>query len=177
MSKPSAAMAAVKIGDRFGRFTVVGHSTRKHHLQCRCDCGHIVSVLLYNLIHGYSSQCIICARQPKRDLTGQRFGDWTVLTYAGRSTWNCRCKCGHTAVRPGSVVKRGGACQQCASQVAQAGRIDRERLAIIKASLAAGVRAASLARVLGISNERVRQLVAIYLQDPCSEAQADGANE
>ncbi len=33
-----------------------------------------------------------------RNLTGQQFGRWTVVSFAGmdlaRSTWNCRCECG-----------------------------------------------------------------------------------
>jgi hypothetical protein len=28
------------------------------------------------------------------DLTGQQFGRWTVLAYAGESRWTCRCDCG-----------------------------------------------------------------------------------
>lgn len=29
-----------------------------------------------------------------KDLTGQSFGRWTVLSYAGKSYWICRCECG-----------------------------------------------------------------------------------
>jgi len=28
------------------------------------------------------------------DITGQPFGYWTVLSYAGNKKWNCRCVCG-----------------------------------------------------------------------------------
>ena len=36
---------------------------------------------------------------PQRvDLTGQQFGRWTVLRYAGSYSWDCRCTCG--AERP-----------------------------------------------------------------------------
>lgn len=30
----------------------------------------------------------------KIDLTGQKFGEWTVLGYAGNQRWRCRCSCG-----------------------------------------------------------------------------------
>ena len=32
--------------------------------------------------------------KPKVDLTGQKFGDWSVLRYIGNSTWECKCSCG-----------------------------------------------------------------------------------
>ncbi len=46
-----------------------------------------------------------------QDLTGRRFGKWTVLSYAGRthnsrkSHWLCRCDCGNTRrVRSGHLL-------------------------------------------------------------------------
>jgi hypothetical protein len=37
-------------------------------------------------------------RNPPADLTGMRFGKWTVLKYAGKKSskrmWLCRCDCG-----------------------------------------------------------------------------------
>lgn len=31
---------------------------------------------------------------PKIDLVGRQFGKWTVVSYAGRARWQCRCTCG-----------------------------------------------------------------------------------
>lgn len=46
------------------------------------------------------------------DLTGQKFGRLTVLSYAGKSKngsfiWNCRCDCGNTRVAVGCEMKSG----------------------------------------------------------------------
>lgn len=50
-------------------------------------------------------------RKPK-DITGQRFGHWTVIESAGRShdgrsLWLCKCDCGTTRVVYGSSLLRG----------------------------------------------------------------------
>lgn len=46
------------------------------------------------------------------DLTGQQFGDWTVLSYAGNRKWNCVCVCRtHSAVR--GTTLRDGQSQSC----------------------------------------------------------------
>lgn len=51
----------------------------------------------------------------KIDLTGQKFGRWTVLSYAGNRMWNCKCSCeegtekqvdGHT-LRSGASISCG----------------------------------------------------------------------
>ncbi len=56
------------------------------------------------------------------DMTGQRFGKWTVLERAedDRSpnvTWLCRCACGKEKVVQGSRLRRGGStrCGSCAA--------------------------------------------------------------
>lgn len=41
------------------------------------------------------------------DLTGQKFGDWTVISYAGNSRWNCKCCCGKERLVYGSSLKHG----------------------------------------------------------------------
>lgn len=58
--------------------------------------------------------------RPRRDLTGQRFGKWSVISFAGPSrppndwgsTWNCVCDCGTRRVVRGSqlVSKQTGSC-------------------------------------------------------------------
>lgn len=44
------------------------------------------------------------------DLTGQVFGRWTVVSYAGKGTsmWNVRCACGTESVVLGPSLKKGG---------------------------------------------------------------------
>lgn len=47
----------------------------------------------------------------KNNLTGRRFGRWTVLGYtgalSGKSTWLCRCDCGREGVVQGSQLTGG----------------------------------------------------------------------
>lgn len=47
----------------------------------------------------------------KEDLTGQRFGMWTVLYHAGRkgnsTYWHCRCDCGNEKDLPKANLTRG----------------------------------------------------------------------
>lgn len=43
-----------------------------------------------------------------KDLTGQKFGNWLVLEYAGNSYWICKCTCGSEIIRKvyrGSLLK------------------------------------------------------------------------
>ena len=49
----------------------------------------------------------------KIDLTGQRFGMWTVLGEAGKNKhrnvlWNCHCDCGEERKVVGACLRAGG---------------------------------------------------------------------
>lgn len=41
------------------------------------------------------------------DITGQRFGRWTVLEYVGKSKWLCKCDCGTIKSVSGCGLKNG----------------------------------------------------------------------
>ena len=41
------------------------------------------------------------------DLTGQTFGDWTVIEYAGNKKWKCKCSCGTIRDVSGSDLRNG----------------------------------------------------------------------
>src|SRR4051812_34092166 len=46
------------------------------------------------------------------DITGQTFGRYTVLSYAGRQMWHCRCSCGtQNEIHAGNL--RAGRTQSC----------------------------------------------------------------
>jgi hypothetical protein len=45
-------------------------------------------------------------RGPRINLVGQRFGKLTVLSWAGNSSWFCRCECGRTTEVIGANLKR-----------------------------------------------------------------------
>jgi hypothetical protein len=48
----------------------------------------------------------------RNDLTGKKFGRWTVLSFHSfknkHTLWNCECECGNTKIIEGSSLKRGG---------------------------------------------------------------------
>lgn len=46
------------------------------------------------------------------DLTGQKFGRWTVIKYIGNSKWLCKCDCGNIKVVQGGSLKNGNT-QSC----------------------------------------------------------------
>lgn len=41
------------------------------------------------------------------DLTGQRFGNWTAMLYAGWGYWECRCDCGRYRSISGFYLRKG----------------------------------------------------------------------
>lgn len=49
------------------------------------------------------------------DLSGKRFGRWTVLDYVGGQCWRCRCKCGaeHTVDGRSLRAGRSNGCIRC----------------------------------------------------------------
>lgn len=88
-------------GERIGRWTVLRRAENSKNNEvmwlCRCDCGTIRAVSRSNLRRG-GSLCCGC-KTNVIDLTGRKFGRWTVLSRAennnlGQSRWLCRCSCG-----------------------------------------------------------------------------------
>ena len=49
------------------------------------------------------------------DLTGKRFGKYTVLEYVGKYRWRCRCDCGNEKDILGQSLRRGESnqCNEC----------------------------------------------------------------
>ena len=114
-------------GQRFGRLTVLGKaleskprgSGRAIPWRLRCDCGKEIELFRSDFDReGMQRSCGCLARNRKahpeslrkpRDLTGQRFGELTVIrTLAGghdgsqkrrRATYECRCDCGNTTIK------------------------------------------------------------------------------
>jgi hypothetical protein len=54
-----------------------------------------------------------------KDLTGESFGRWKVLSYAGSSHWNCRCNCGtHRRIFTGNLSS--GKTRSCGCAIPEA---------------------------------------------------------
>jgi hypothetical protein len=111
-------------GRRFGRWTVLAiHPERYRYGRgrgisvlwlCRCDCGSESLVHGENLRHGSSTNCG-CLR--RNDLTGKRFGRWTVVALHPKrvrygkiaySLWLCRCDCGTERIKVAGALRSGG---------------------------------------------------------------------
>ena len=81
---------------QFGEWKVLWRApshNRQTYWHCRCSCGVERDVLASTLRSGLSKSC-----GHEKDLTGQQFGEWTVLwrvpSRNGNAYWHCRCSCG-----------------------------------------------------------------------------------
>lgn len=119
----------LKIGQRFGRLTLTGHSFKSKHSQdfytCICDCGKSIKVTKFHLLEGLTNGCgkgCPILIEPTELKPGQVFGYWTVLTekISGRAglhskLFECRCACGtikyHTA--HSLRTENSTACRNC----------------------------------------------------------------
>ena len=100
-------------GERFGLWTLISPADKRHWL-CRCGCGTERVVRTDTLTNGVTRSCGCDAKRlqsiakinqgPRENLIGKRFGQLTVLSYAGNSKWNCMCECGRkSVVRTGAL--------------------------------------------------------------------------
>lgn len=96
-------MRKIQIGDRFGLLTVIENLGTKNlngkskiTWLCLCDCGNTRVANSGHLNNGDITHCGCGKYAPRKgkDLTGQIFGRWTVLQYAEKSKYTCRCICG-----------------------------------------------------------------------------------
>lgn len=97
------------IGKRYGKLVVKellpSNGSGHRRWLCQCDCGNMHEATTGNLNSGHATNCG-CEKSP--DLSGQRFGQITVI---GRSEnkrkrgnrlvveWKCQCDCGATVYR------------------------------------------------------------------------------
>jgi hypothetical protein len=114
-------------GEQFGRWTVLAMQPERHQgpngrsrifWHCRCTCGTEKIVLGESLSRGKSLSCGCGHSQWKiQDLTGVRFGHWTVLAIhperhrqpngASQVLWRCRCDCGTESTVLGKDLHNG----------------------------------------------------------------------
>lgn len=111
-------------GQRFGRLTVLSRaedyvSPKGRHATrwlCKCDCGKIKTIHGTSLKQGLSTSCGCIPSREADDLSGNIYGDLTVLSRAKNkiykngvptTMWNCMCKCGNKIVVSGRNLKQG----------------------------------------------------------------------
>ena len=113
-------------GLRFGKWTVLGRYDgprqtygRAALYTCRCDCGTERVIPGTKLRNDRSTKCVVCAHNGTIDLTGKRFGHWSVLQMVDSSKRGahclCRCDCGNESVVRGGDLRDGHStrCEQC----------------------------------------------------------------
>lgn len=106
-------------GKKFGKWTVikkVPNKTKDWHTRwlCQCECGTIREVSGGHLTQHVSTSCG-CSRKEKGviDLTGRKFGRWTVIERVGKDKnnnilWKCVCDCGTERVNTANRLLSGG---------------------------------------------------------------------
>jgi len=106
------------------------------------------------------------------DLTGKRFGLWTVLCKAQGRKWNCRCDCGQESAVGGTQLRQGLStrCKSCANR----GRVFKHGLASAAKPFPRKYRAwlSMLGRVRDRSSPRARWYNSVTV---CPEWAADYA--
>lgn len=112
------------IGKKFGRLTVISRENsndNKTLWKCQCDCGAIVICDGGKLRKGLTRSCGCYAKEIASktrliDLTGETFGEWTVIKRANdhitpKGTkipkWICKCNCGTERKVFGAILRNG----------------------------------------------------------------------
>lgn len=111
MKKPSKYVRNLTgqvFGQVFGRVTVIEYAGNNKHnsalWRCNCSCGtEDFIVLSASLVQGRTRSCGCLlsestSKRRKKDLTGKKFGRWTVIKEAGKNKfgcimWECICIC------------------------------------------------------------------------------------
>lgn len=107
-------------GQKFNKWTALEYLGGKPaQWLCQCDCGAKHAVNKQGLKDGRSRQCIVCGARGRprhfQDLTGNRYGKWTVLCRSSRQKWACRCECGRVRLVFSPTLVNGSStrCMQC----------------------------------------------------------------
>ena len=108
-------------GQRFGRLVAIEPTDMRNRSgatvwSCCCDCGNKVYAPLSQLTNGYKKSCGCLGKPQLKDYTGRRFGQLTVLRYAGKRNgmhrWECKCDCGNTTT-VGQTLLQSGKTKSC----------------------------------------------------------------
>lgn len=108
-------------GQRFGRLVCIEPTTERSKdggviWRCQCDCGNECLAVSKQLISGYKKSCGCWGHPPLKEYIGSRFGQLTVIAYAGKRAgmhrWKCRCDCGNETV-VGQTLLQSGKTKSC----------------------------------------------------------------
>jgi hypothetical protein len=124
---PRGSNAIDMTGQRFGRLTVLRKSETRSPdgalWHCECECGSVKLVPRRRLVSGNTKSCGCLKTETSSgvrfnrrgdDLTGRRFGSWTVLRPEAGKGYLLLCDCGKEGFSsPGPLVK--GSTLRCAT--------------------------------------------------------------
>lgn len=93
-------------GMRFEKLTVIKRDNDKKgnmtYWICRCDCGNVKSIRRDKLTSKGKDKVYSCgchrkevSKQPRKDITGVKFGMLTAIKYIGDRKWLFECECGN----------------------------------------------------------------------------------
>lgn len=99
-------MSEVSVGETYGELTVI-EVYQNTFCKCRCSCGAERDVRKCCLVTGHTTTCGNISAHRRDDLTGQVFGEWTVLKFVGNRKYLCRCSCGTEREVYAQGLKRG----------------------------------------------------------------------
>lgn len=98
-------------GKIFGELQVLKYNDTTKKYICKCSCGSITEVRGHDLRSGNTKSCGHASNNFK-DLTGQKFNEWTVLHRTQGYMWMCRCSCG-VEKEVASYSLRNGTSKSC----------------------------------------------------------------
>ena len=107
-------------GKKFNKLTVISFDYKKrqpngkytYYWKCKCDCGNECSVVGGALTSNHTKSCG-CAHKGVglKDLTGNKYGRLTVLSYSRQDgkkhLWKCKCDCGNIIEANGPYLRNG----------------------------------------------------------------------
>lgn len=112
-----------KVGKRFGKLVVIERMHKdvrgQLYVKCLCDCGNTKVIRSNHLGVGGAIRSCGCIHKESfkhinrsKDMTGQRFGQWSVMSRAenvnnGSAAWLCRCDCGVERVISATSLRSG----------------------------------------------------------------------
>lgn len=109
-------------GQKIGRVTIISLNEMRSggsRWNCKCDCGKNFICWRVSFKRGEKFECKDCMNERKRgiDLTGRKYGRWTVLKRTldsrNKTAWECRCDCGTLGIVSGSSLGRPHKSMSC----------------------------------------------------------------
>lgn len=102
-------------GRRFGKLVAISPTNKRAYggivWRCLCDCDNVAYVSSHQLICGYTKSCGCLGHPPLKEFKGKRFGQLTVIEYAGKRAgmhrWKCVCDCGNETIVSQTLLQTG----------------------------------------------------------------------